>query len=488
MQKNLILLSLALLALVSCSQPKSSNESHIYIISTNDMHANIEAMPRLATLVKEYEAKGEVILVDSGDRVTGNAYVDDAAEPGIPIIELMNEVGYDVVTLGNHEFDKGREVLYAMVAASEFEWVCANVSDMVGELPVNPYTTLTVEDVDIAFVGVVATDCNGRPLGSEEAYKDFSFADDCATAYDVSQSVAEDVDFVVLLSHMGHEMDLRLTSMSHGYDWIAGGHSHDTVNETVDGVQISQNRKDVRYVTIADLTIKNGEILNVEYTQVESANYNEDEAVRAIVDEVKARDPGLNTIEGYANSYVTKDGVANFTCDALLNYAYADGFVPEVVFYHYGGVRLSEIKEGDIKRVDILNNDPFVSTIYVGDMSVDEMREFILAKYNSGTAEKPDKESHYAYFYSNVPYEIVLGDTPADYPDAVDVRYGIEPRRYRVAMCNYIAENYIDKEVAEGHLRQTNVTVREAMLSQMRSYGEAGFTPDNNVYQVEVKR
>ena len=61
MQKNLILLSLALLALVSCSQPKSSNESHIYIISTNDMHANIEAMPRLATLVKEYEAKGEVI-------------------------------------------------------------------------------------------------------------------------------------------------------------------------------------------------------------------------------------------------------------------------------------------------------------------------------------------------------------------------------------------------------------------------------------------
>jgi hypothetical protein len=151
-------------------------------------------------------------------------------------------------------------------------------------------------------------------------------------------------------------------------------------------------------------------------------------------------------------------------------------------------VRLSEIKEGDIKRVDILNNDPFVSTIYVGDMSVDEMREFILAKYNSGTAEKPDKESHYAYFYSNVPYEIVLGDTPADYPDAVDVRYGIEPRRYRVAMCNYIAENYIDKEVAEGHLRQTNVTVREAMLSQMRSYGEAGFTPDNNVYQVEVKR
>ena len=116
--------------MVSCAQPKSGNESHIYIISTNDMHANIEAMPRLATLVKEFEAKGETIVVDSGDRVTGNAYVDDDAEPGIPMIELMNAVGYDVVTLGNHEFDKGREVLYAMVDASEFEWVCSNMYDL----------------------------------------------------------------------------------------------------------------------------------------------------------------------------------------------------------------------------------------------------------------------------------------------------------------------------------------------------------------------
>ena len=118
MQKNLILLSLALLALVSCSQPKSSNESHIYIISTNDMHANIEAMPRLATLVKEYEAKGEVILVDSGDRVTGNAYVDDDSRPGVPMVELMNVIGYDIVTLGNHEFDKGREVLSSVITVS----------------------------------------------------------------------------------------------------------------------------------------------------------------------------------------------------------------------------------------------------------------------------------------------------------------------------------------------------------------------------------
>ncbi len=483
MQKNLIFILVALLALVSCAQPKSTEESHIYIISTNDMHANIEAVPRLATLVDEFEAKGEVVLVDAGDRVTGNAYVDDDAEPGIPMIELMNTVGYDVVTLGNHEFDKGREVLYAMVEASEFEWVCSNVSDSAGE-GFSPYVTTTLEGVDIAFVGTVATDFNGRPMGGDASYAGFSFTDDVTTAFEVGKSVEGEADFVVLLSHMGYDMDSRLAEMSPAYDWIVSGHSHDVVNEPTNGVHISQNRKDIRYVTVADIRVVKGEIAGVEYSQIETANYAEDEAVIAMVEAIKARDTGLNTVEARANGHATKDGIANFTCDALLCYPYDDGFVPEIVFYHYGGVRLSEIREGDIKRVDILNNDPFVSTIYVGEMSLDEIRRFILEKYNNGTAEKPDKESHYAYFRSNIPYEIVVDETG----DAVDIRFEVASRKYRVAMCNYIAENYIDKGVVASCLKEVDVTVREAMLRQMRSYAEAGYTPDNNVYQVEVNK
>ncbi len=472
--------------MVSCVQQESKQESHVYIISTNDMHANIEVMPRLATLVKEFETQGEVLLVDSGDRVTGNAYVDDDAEPGIPMVKLMNEVGYDVVTLGNHEFDKGRDALYAMVDAAEFEWVCANMSDTLGE-GLKPYTTMTVEGVDIAFVGAVATDFNGRPMGGDASYVGFDFTDDVTTSFEISRSVASEADFVVLLSHMGYDMDCRLAEMSPCYDWIAGGHSHDVVNEPINSVHISQNRKDIRYVTVADITVVDGAIKDVDYTQIETVTYAENEVVRAMVEDIKARDLRLNAVEARANAHATKDGIANFTCDALLNYPYEDGFVPEIVFYHYGGVRLSELNEGDIKHVDILNNDPFISTIYVGEMSLDEIRRFILEKYNNGTSEKPDKESHYAYFRSNIPYEIVLGAEPEGCPDALDIRFDLEPRTYRVAMCNYIAENYLDKEVLARCLKEVDATVREAMLREIRSYGEAGFTPDNNVYQVEVK-
>ena len=120
-------------------------------------------------------------------------------------------------------------------------------------------------------------------------------------------------------------------------------------------------------------------------------------------------------------------------------------------------------------------------------MTLAEIRQFILDKYNNGTAERPDKESHYAYFRANVPYEIVLGNEPETAPDAVDIRFDIEERTYRIALCNYIAENYIDKELVANKLRPIATTVREAMLYLMESYGDKGFTPNNTVLQTEVK-
>ena len=134
MRKILFFLSsliLFTLLLAGCIDQKCE---HLYIISTNDIHSSIDAFPRLATLVAEYETKGEVLLVDAGDRVSGNAYVDDATEPGIPIIDLMNTIGYDAATLGNHEFDFGYAQLmenlkwktrlwaYTTYKRAEIEW------------------------------------------------------------------------------------------------------------------------------------------------------------------------------------------------------------------------------------------------------------------------------------------------------------------------------------------------------------------------------
>ena len=483
MRKTLFLALISSLMLAACSK----NREAVYIISTNDIHATIDAMPELATLVKSYESQGEVILVDSGDRVSGNAYVDDATESGMPIIELMNAVGYDFVTLGNHEFDKGTAALSRMVNGSKFEWLCANASSEIEALSFKSSTIVNVAGVDLGFVGVVSTDNNGYPLGKRSAFDGVTFSNDLQTSIMACEQIAPKCDFVVLLSHMGLDVDRRLAEQTKACDWVAGGHTHDLVNEEYNSIHISQNNKNIRYVTVATLNIQNGEIAEVKYEQVDMSNIEEDAAMRELVDRIKLSDPTLNEVVAHANSDATHDGVANLTVESLRSYPYPDDFVPEVVFYHFGGVRLSEIKAGDIRRVDLLNNDPFQSTIYIGEMTATQMAQFILDKYNSGTLENPDKESHYPYFRSNIAYQIIRGSEPEGRPDATGIKWSLDKdRKYRVAMCNYIAESYIDEAIVKSALHDTEISVREALIKLMENFKECGYTPDNTLYQTEL--
>lgn len=447
------------------------------------MHATIESMPKLATLVKEYKKRGEVIVVDSGDRVSGNAYVDDATEPGRPIIELMNDIGYDVATLGNHEFDKGSEVLDAMISYADFPIVCANVEAQNGAAAIEPYTIIERCGVEFGFIGIVDTDNSGRPLGGNSAFANYTFTPDIETAYQVCEVVAPQCDMVILLSHMGLDRDIILAEQTPYYHWIAGGHSHDLVNERYEYTHISQNKNKLRYATVADVRVKDEDILDVKYEQIAIADIAADKAMMEHIEELKSSDPKLNSIVGHATATATKDGVANFTIEALAHYPYDNGFVPEISFYHYGGIRLEEIKEGGVKRVEILNNDPFMSTIYIGTMTKKQLRDFILAKYNSGTPERPDKESHYPYFRSDVPYTIVLGEDG----DAKDVIFNLEERSYRVAMCNYIADNYINSVIVSRQLRPTNVSVRDALFHYLETFENGTFTPDNECHQIEKR-
>lgn len=481
MRKQLFFFTFLLLSGILFWQCSTPTEQHIYVIATNDIHASIENMPKLKTIINEYEKRGEVIVVDSGDRVSGNAYVDDATIPGAPIIELMNDVGYDIATLGNHEFDKGSEVLNAMISCAKFPIVCANVEAKNGATTLQPYTIIEHYGVELGFVGIVDTDNHGKPLGGNDSYTNYTFTPDVETACRVCEEIAPNCDFVILLSHMGLDRDIIVAEQSPHCHWIAGGHSHDLVNERHEYTHISQNKNKLRYITIADITVKDKHITDVKYEQIATDDIDPDEAMAEQVERIKASDPKLNSIIGHATATATKDGVANFTIDALANYPYRNGFVPEITFYHYGGIRLEEIKEGDIKLVEILNNDPFMSTIYIGTMTQKQLRDFIIAKYNSGTPDRPDKESHYPYFRSDVPYTIILNEEG----DAKEVIFDLEERSYRVAMCNYIAENYINSVIVSRQLRPTNISVREAMLRHLSSFENRAFTPDNECYQTE---
>jgi 5'-nucleotidase len=167
-----ILALVATLLMVGCGSRKGATEN-IIIISTSDIHAKIDMMPRLATFVQEAREQdtARVFLVDAGDRWTGNAYVDMAPHAGRPIIELMNSIGYDVATFGNHEFDMGLDTLQRRVEDAEFDLVLANVNT--GKTPLKqpkPYVVKEVGGVKVGFLGLVTNYANGHPDGDDPVY------------------------------------------------------------------------------------------------------------------------------------------------------------------------------------------------------------------------------------------------------------------------------------------------------------------------------
>ena len=100
MKKSVILSLLSLLGTALAEQ--------ITILGINDMHANVDNLPQLATCVQQEREKApQLLLLSAGDNRTGNPYVDCGDHPGAAMIQLMNHIGFDLSALGNHEFDAG---------------------------------------------------------------------------------------------------------------------------------------------------------------------------------------------------------------------------------------------------------------------------------------------------------------------------------------------------------------------------------------------
>ena len=148
MKKSFRILFFAALAAIAACAPR---ERTLVILSTNDMHAKIQRFPLLATAVEACRDTAQlVLLVDAGDRWTGNAFVDKVPVPGKPIIELMNRLGYDAATLGNHEFDHGQAFLGRMLDSMDFEVVCADcISDTCTFPQLPPYTIVERDGIRV---------------------------------------------------------------------------------------------------------------------------------------------------------------------------------------------------------------------------------------------------------------------------------------------------------------------------------------------------
>ena len=412
--------------------------SEFVILSTNDMHASLDNMARLATAVKECRDTVFTIVVDAGDRWTGNAYVD-LAEGRLPIIRLMNAVGYDVATLGNHDFDPGQQVLAGAIDAAEFEVVCANMRSEGGVLDgVAPnYQIVTPEGVEIDFVGVVTSYANGHPDGNDVNFEGLKFNDPQVVAERECEESKGDVK--VLLSHMGDDRDLDLAARYGGYDLILGGHTHRLLDTVVNGTVVGQTQRKLKYVGVTKIKMCGSKVVSIEYENIPLKNYTKDAEVEAQIKEIEAN-PALKLVVGSMAKAVNHVGLCNLQTKIIKEATGAD-----IGMYHRGGVRIIEgLPEGDVTIKTLFDNEPFFSQVHTAIVTPAQLRKLIISKYNDTVNAK---ESHVVDLYATTPYKIIVDENDMAY----DVRFPLlrEGKKYRLAVADYVARNYKDFECEE---------------------------------------
>lgn len=245
-------------------------QNRLVILHTNDTHSAVMPLSknladttvaarggylrRAAMIKQEREKEPELLLFDSGDFSQGSPYY--TLFKGDVEIGLMNLMGYDAATIGNHEFDFGLENMARIFKKANFPIVCANY-DFTGtplEGIVKPYTILYRKGVKIGVFGV-APRLEGLVMAEE--YGGVDYSDPVEKANEVASYLKneEDCDVIICLSHLGWEVahevgDKELISGTRNIDLVLGGHTHTYMKEmenvkNLDGVRVpvEQNGK-----------------------------------------------------------------------------------------------------------------------------------------------------------------------------------------------------------------------------------------------------
>lgn len=262
----------------------SAADTVITILHTNDTHSQIDPLPandanagkggvaRRATVVKRVRKENpNTLLVDAGDVLQGTPYFN--FYKGEVEYKAMSAIGYDVGTLGNHEFDNGVEALAKALTFANFDIVSANydVKGTVLEQRVKRYVVKTLAGIRVGLFGLGVSPV---ALITPDNFKGVTYIDPVVAARDVVKILREEerCALVVCMSHLGYNADAKsgdsfVASQVDGIDFIASGHTHTFMKEPVTQTQpcgakttIFQVGKSGIYVGRVDFTFRNGKL------------------------------------------------------------------------------------------------------------------------------------------------------------------------------------------------------------------------------------
>ena len=469
MNKKKLLLVFALVAVVlyltlrnqaptqteSTEKPVAEAEIEIAILSVNDMHASIDMFPKFAALVDSLKAVyPDLLLFSAGDNRTGNP-VNDQYEPvNYPMIEMMNQTGFDLCTVGNHEWDGNIVNLQNDIERAQFPFLCANV--IVPEtvnLDIKPFVTMDHQGVKMAVVGMIEVRHDGIPGAHPDKLKEVSFKRPEVVLPEY-QYLRNQNDVVILLSHCGFEDDMDLAQANPWLDVIIGGHSHTLIENPseTNGVLITQSGSHLKYATLVKLKVKDHKVVDKAAVVLDVNKVKKEKSgIRQMVDEFNDA-PALNEpIATAKTKFETPEELGCMMTDAIREASGAD-----FAFQNTGGVRVNYLKKGPITVKDVYSIDPFNNEVIVYQMTGEQVKKFILNSYR--------KNGGYPSYVSGMTY------TVSDDGRNVWVDMEKEPfstkKTYKVAFNSYMASTVDVESVDEG--KSLFMTSEEMMIEFLR--------------------
>ena len=384
----LLVVSMLMTGLAFAEEATEVEHQPVVVLYTNDVHCGIEdaiGYAGLAAYEKAYEKLGyEVILVDNGDAIQGGPI--GTLSKGEYIIDIMNAVGYDIATIGNHEFDYGMDVFMSLREKAEFPYISANFCDLEGNPILDPYVIKELGGWKVAFVGASTpeTFTKSTPTYFQDAEGNYIYSfcqgEDGANLYAAVQKAvdaarAEGAEIVIVMSHLGTDgssvpytsSDLIVNTT--GINAVLDGHSH-----SVWEMELVQNAagEDVILTSTGTKLNNVGSLFIAEDGTLTSALHSEslfqDEEAEAFIATVKAQyEETLNQVVATtAVDLTTKDPAtgerAVRTAETNLGDLCADAYRTvlgaDIAFVNGGGVR-ADIPAGDITYGQILSVHPF---------------------------------------------------------------------------------------------------------------------------------
>jgi 5'-nucleotidase / UDP-sugar diphosphatase len=378
-------------------------EYQLTILHTNDFHARFEPISkydgpcgaeentagecfggsaRLATAIEEARARSNnSILVDGGDQFQGTLFY--TYYKGELAAEMMNQMGYDAMTVGNHEFDDGPEVLKGFMDKIDFPILMSNADVTAEPLLADALEKSTVIErggEKIGLIGLTPEDTHELASPGDNV----TFSDPVAAVQgEVDKLTAEGVNKIIVLSHSGYGVDQKVAAETTGVDVIVGGHTNTLLSNTDENAEgpyptmVGQTAIVSAYaygkflgelnVTFDDegnVTEAVGEPLIMDSTVVEEQGTIDRIAEAAKpLDEIRNRvvAESAEMIEGNRDVCRKQEcSMGNLVADAMLARVKDQGI--DVAIANSGGLRAS-IDAGEVTMGDVLTVLPFQNTL-----------------------------------------------------------------------------------------------------------------------------